>query len=86
MGYVITWINSENSIMDIKAVSKLDKARKYAEAKYKNAKAIEIRQIRGNWKNAGEYLLGNKLSNGSVDWKRVPSDSYRPTEGYQHGI
>ena len=84
MGYVITWFNGEGAAIDIKAVSKLDKAKKYAEAKYKQAKKIEIRQIRGNWKNSGEYLLGIRKSDAYVDWQKVPNNSSKPslTHGY----
>lgn len=82
MGYIISWLNKENAIMDIKAVSKLHQAKKFSMAKHKNARTIEIRQIRGNWKNAGQYILGIKLPNGNIDWQRVPSDSHQPMEGY----
>ena len=68
------WFNERRQLIDFDTVSTVAKAMKYS-MKHTHATQIEIRQIRGNWKRTGEYLLGLKRENGKIDWQRVPSDS-----------
>ena len=79
MGYKIEWFNANGNLIDFEVASKENKSIKYAEAKHKHAARIEIRQIRGNWKRIGEYLLGIRRPNGYIDWQRVPSDISKPS-------